>query len=375
MTNTDPYILGLESSCDETAVALVDAAGQVRVNAVISQVELHARFGGVVPEEASRKHLEAFLPMIREFMGEAGVGWDQIRAIAVTYAPGLIGCLLIGVETAKALAWRHDKPLIAVHHLKAHLHAPFLIPEIEGKTHLLLEKEQEFAVLPPNQNHQELNGTRRAIPNYPHVGLIVSGGHSSLALVTAPGVCRTIATTRDDAVGEAYDKVARLLEIGFPGGPVVDRRAAKGNPKRFPFTVPMRRKDAADFSFSGLKSAVARKVEELKSEGKLDDAAIDDLCAAFQATVIESLVGKSVEAAERNGVRDLLVVGGVASNRGLRSAMKSAAKGDMRIWFPHFSLCTDNAAMIAGLAWHVPPLAREDALELNPRAVLALESK
>ncbi|MBI1784317.1 tRNA (adenosine(37)-N6)-threonylcarbamoyltransferase complex transferase subunit TsaD [Candidatus Sumerlaeota bacterium] len=381
------YILGIESSCDETAVALVERNGAVRVNAVASQIELHAKFGGVVPEEASRRHLETCLPMVSATLEETGIGWDDIHAIAVTSGPGLIGCLLIGVETAKALAWRHGKPLIAVNHLQAHLHAPFLTPgqppEGNFRAHLLAENGEERQVLPSLPLSFPAGQTEPPAilsPLFPHVGLIVSGGHTSLAFVESPGRCKTLASTRDDAAGEAYDKVARILGIGFPGGPAVDARAARGKAERFAFTAPLKRRDVADFSFSGLKSAVARKVEELKAAGSnggenggLSEETLCDLCAGFQSAAIDALLSKSLDAARARHVKDLLIVGGVAANRGLRRAARSAAAGGLRIWFPHFSLCTDNAAMIAGLAWHLDPLSAEAALELNPQSSIPLD--
>ena len=365
------YILGIETSCDETACALVDVRGVVRVNNVSSQIDLHAKFGGVVPEVASRRHIEACLPLVHSTLAEAGVGWEGIAGIAVTRGPGLIGCLLMGVETAKALAWRHEKPLTAVHHLEAHLHAPFLHPSGEGAAHLLLEGGRSLKALPlwlgegaPPEDVRILE------PAYPHIGLIVSGGHTSLVFVEAPGRCEPIAATRDDAVGEAYDKVARLLGLGYPGGPVIAKLAVAGDAARSPFTTPMRRKDELDFSFSGLKSAVARKVgatrREIGEGAALDEGYIRDVCAGFQATVVKTLLDKAIRAARERRTRDLLIVGGVACNRGLRRAAAEAAAHGPRVWFPHPSLCTDNAAMIAGLAWRLAPLEPEEALELNP---------
>ena len=373
-----PYILGIETSCDETACALVDRDGRVRINAVSSQVDLHALYGGVVPELASRRHIETCLPLIESTLAQAGgVGWDEIAGVAVTQGPGMIGCLLIGIETAKALAWRYDKPLYAVHHLEAHLYAPSLLPDEEKAAHLLIENGEEKAVLPMERARSADPGeTEIRRPEYPNLGLVVSGGHTSLVLVESPDRCRQIAATRDDAVGEAYDKVARLLGLGYPGGPPVDRLAAEGDPREFPFTPPLKRRDVLDFSFSGLKSAVARRVERLRRDngsknGKpLGEKTIRDLCAGFQSTVIEVLLFKALRAARSTGVRDLLIVGGVASNRGLRKAAREASSGSLRIWFPHFSLCTDNAAMIAGLAWRLQPLERNAALELDPSASL-----
>lgn len=377
---TPEYMLGIETSCDETACALVDREGAVKVNAVASQIELHAQYGGVVPEVASRRHIEACLPMVESVIGEAG-GWDRIHGIAVTQGPGLIGCLLMGVETAKALSWRFEKPLYAVHHLAAHLHAPFLLPEKSEASHLLIENGKEFAAVPLVRHDREAKDSGVvAKPEFPNVGLIVSGGHTSLVRGAGPGRCATIASTRDDAVGEAYDKIARAMGLGYPGGPIVDRLAAEGNPQTFAFTPPMMRRDAPGFSFSGIKSAVARIVEKLRAEAglgendALDPRIVRDLCAGFQSAVIEVLLAKSFRAAREGGVRDLLIVGGVAANRGLRRAALKASKGEaargLRIWFPHISLCTDNAAMIVGLAWHLGPLSREAALELNPEASL-----
>ena len=284
-----PYMLGIETSCDETACALVDRRGRIKVNSVASQWDLHAQFGGIVPEVASRRHVEACLPMIETVLhGEGVAGWDDVAAIAVTQGPGLIGCLLMGVETAKALAWRYDKPLYAVHHLEAHFHAPFLLPEDPAFAHLLLEDGKQEAAI-PLENSSAPSGDPMLVkqPAFPFMGLLVSGGHTTLALVRGPGICETIATTRDDAVGEAYDKVARTMNLGYPGGPIVDRLAAQGDPKRFAFRPPLKRRDVLDFSFSGLKTAVARKVESLRESGGggknngLDDVTVRDLCAGF----------------------------------------------------------------------------------------------
>jgi N6-L-threonylcarbamoyladenine synthase len=378
MTDTDTCCLGIESSCDETAVALVTRAGRVRVNAVASQVDLHARFGGVVPEVAARMHIQACLPLVEEAMAEAGIGWDGIERIAVTRGPGLIGCLLVGLETAKTLAWLHAKPLAPVNHLAGHLHAIHLAPA--GAANRLAEAGEEFEVLPvqPDIDHpltRSDNPSRIEQPRYPYVGLIVSGGHTSLVEVGAPGVLRRIASTRDDAAGEAYDKVARVAGLGYPGGPVIDRLAADGDGSRVGLTAPMLRRDKPDFSFSGLKTAAGREVERLRTEGggAIDDATMRDLCAGFQDAVVEALMVKSLNALADSGGRDLVIAGGVACNRGLRrrAAQETARRAGVRIWFPHPSLCTDNAAMIAGLGWHVEPLGKAAALALNADASLA----
>lgn len=364
------YILGIETSCDETACALVDAQGRIAANEVASQVDLHAQFGGVVPEVASRCHVEVCLPLIETMIERSGIGWDEVSGVAVTWGPGLIGCLLMGLETAKALAWSKNKPLYAVHHLDAHLFAPYLTPNLENAAHLLVEDGKENFVLPNGDDASSRT------PEYPHVGLIVSGGHTALVWVRGPGRTELIAQTLDDAVGEAYDKVARVMELGYPGGPVVDRLAAKGDPKRFEFTRPLMKSGRPGFSFSGLKSALARKVEAVtdgngNSQLGPESPLVWDLCAGFQAAAVDVLVSKSIrEAADRES-RDLVVAGGVACNSGLRRAMTEAGVSGIRVWFPHPSLCTDNAAMIAGLAWHLEPLDAEAALELNPQASLA----
>lgn len=395
MSPQSSYMLGIETSCDETACALVDRDGRVIANVVASQADLHAKFGGVVPEVASRKHIETLLPLIDSMMQRAGgVDWDRIEGVAVTQGPGLIGCLMIGVETAKALAWRYGKPLHAINHLEAHLHAPYLLPERADQAHLLIEVGESKAAIPfaredsaaPHEaDSPQAEAAVIKTPEFPHVGLIVSGGHTTLVVVEAPGQCRPLAATRDDAVGEAYDKVARVMGLGYPGGPIVDRLAAEGDPAAFKFTAPLKRRDVLDFSFSGLKSAVARRVEALRgadgsnggsgssggnASGVLPEKIVRDLCAGFQATAIDVLLSKSMRAVGASGARDLVVVGGVASNRGLRRTASGLRAAGVRIWFPHFSLCTDNAAMIAGLAWHLKPLEAEAMLRLDPDASL-----
>ena len=366
---TRPYILGIESSCDETAVALVTREGRVATSEVASQVDLHARYGGVVPEEAARKHLEACLPLVEDAMANAGAGWDAIQSIGVTTSPGLIGCLLVGVETAKALAWLHGKPLVAVNHLNGHLFAIHVTPA-KG-VHRLTEHGEDFDVLPTAREGEPAT-TRVERPRYPHVGLIVSGGHTSLVRAKAPDTFETLATTRDDAVGEASDKIARALGLGYPGGPVIDRMAASGNPNAFAFTPPMMRRDQPGFSFSGLKTAVTREAGLLRETHgpNLPENVLNDLCASFQRAATHSLIVKAVDALLECGDRDLVVAGGVACNRGLRRRAAEATREHqaIRIWFPNPGLCTDNAAMIAGLAWHMAPLSPVEALELNARA-------
>lgn len=373
---TPPLILGIESSCDESACALVDADGRVWAQAVASQVDLHARFGGVVPEVAARRHIEAMLPLVDELFAEAGVDWNAVHAIGVTQGPGLIGCLLVGLETAKTLAWLHDKPLIGVNHLAGHLYALAVAPP-RGE-HLLIERGERVAVLPAARagSAEDADAARIAQPQYPFVGLIVSGGHTSLVWADAPDRIRTLAQTRDDAVGEAYDKVARALGLGYPGGPVMDRLAAEGDPEACPLRAPMLRRDKPDFSFSGLKTAAGRLAEQLHArypEG-IPEAELKNVCAGFQAAAVESLLGKSLNALSEHGARDLVVSGGVACNRGLRRRAEDLCRRrpDLRVWFPHPSICTDNAMMIAGLAWQLDPLPHRAALALNADAGMGL---
>lgn len=377
MTKAPRYILGIESSCDETAVALVEANGRVALNAVASQMELHAPFGGVVPEVAARHHIEACLPLVEEALDVVEGDWNRIERIAVTYAPGLIGCLLVGMETGKTLAWLHNKPLVAVNHLAGHLHATHLTPE--RGTHLLAEAGELHPVLPEGVESPETDASvRREQAPYPHLGLIVSGGHTSLVRVEAPGRYRTIAQTLDDAAGEAYDKVARILGLGYPGGPLIDNLATTGEPGRFVFTPPMMRRDKPDFSFSGLKTAVLREVELQRAEHgeELPHQVVCDLCTAFQTAAVEALIGKALAAAKRERLNDLVITGGVACNRGLRerAARASADHRWLRVWFPHPALCTDNAAMIAGVAWHLAPLDAQAALTLNAASTMPLET-
>ena len=312
-------VLGIESSCDETAAAVVDEHGQVLSDVVRSQIALHAPYGGVVPELASRDHMRAAVPVIREALAQASLEVGDLDGVAATARPGLAGALLVGLQVGKGLAWSRDLPFVAVDHLVGHLLAAFL--------------RRPDAPEPPA---------------YPFVALLASGGHTALYRVDGhrPSEIRELGATRDDAAGEAYDKVAKLLGLGYPGGPVVDRLAATGDPARFPLPPPMARRDSLEFSFSGLKSVVARRVAE---QGASRDATwVADVCAAFQSAVVGSLVGKAVRAAGQEGVDTLVLAGGVAANRGLRArAGEACAKAGLRLVVPPFASCTDNAAMIA----------------------------
>jgi N6-L-threonylcarbamoyladenine synthase len=312
-------VLGLETSCDETAASVVEDGRRVLSDVVASQVAVHAVTGGVVPEVASRQHLGAVLPVVRQALAAAGLSPRDLGGIAVTNGPGLVGPLLVGVEVGKSLAYAIGCPIVGVNHLAGHLAAIQL--DAEGGV-------QAGADGPP----------------YPHVALLVSGGHTLLVRRSAPLVSRVLGATRDDAAGEAFDKVAKLLGLGYPGGVEIDRRAAQGDPRAVRLPRPLPQREELDFSFSGLKTAVANHVRDGRPEG----AALDDLCASFQAAVVDVLARKARRAVSREGVAHLLVCGGVAANRGLRAGLAAAAQEDgFSLWVPPAQLCTDNGAMIA----------------------------
>jgi N6-L-threonylcarbamoyladenine synthase len=309
-------ILGIETSCDETAAAVVEDGRHVRSDVVASQVLVHAEYGGVVPEVASRQHLATVVPVVSRALADAGVAPRDLDGIAATCGPGLVGPLLVGVEMGKALGYALGKPMVGVNHLAGHLAAVFL-------------------------DHP----ANPAPPPYPHLALLVSGGNTLLLRVDGPSRVKMIGATRDDAAGEAFDKVAKLLGLGYPGGVVIDRLASQGNPKSIDFPRAMPGRDDLDFSFSGLKTAVATRIRE---HGVPGQAQMPDFCASFQTAVVDVLVRKSRRALAREGLRDLLVCGGVAANRGLRLALASAAEEDsFRLFVPTPKLCTDNGAMIA----------------------------
>jgi N6-L-threonylcarbamoyladenine synthase len=329
-------VLGIETSCDETAASVVEDGRRVRSDVVASQILVHAEFGGVVPEVASRQHLATVVPVLRRAVEEAGVGFGALDGLAVTCGPGLVGALLVGVETAKALAYALGKPIVGVNHLAGHLAAALLEPPDAGP-----------------EPHVP--------PTYPHVALSVSGGHTMLIRIDGPGQARLLGATRDDAAGEAFDKVAKLLGLGYPGGAVVDQLAATGNPEAHPFPRALPGRDDLDFSFSGLKTAVAVR---LGSGPPPEGAALADVCASFQAAVVDVLVRKARRALRREGLSALVVCGGVAANRGLRAALREAAAADgFRLHIPPPRYCTDNAAMIAAAGTQL--LARGDRAGLD----------
>jgi len=335
-------ILGIESSCDETAAAVVEDGERVLSSVVASQLATHGKYGGVVPELASREHLRAIVPTVRLAMEQAGSGWRDLAAIAVTEGPGLVGSLLVGITYAKSLCFAQGIPLIGVNHIEGHIHAVVMEARRAGSPVEL-----------------------------PALALVVSGGHTHLFEVSEEFRCRLLGKTRDDAAGEAFDKVAKLLGFGYPGGPVIDRLARFGNPRAVRFTLAKMKGNALDFSFSGIKTAalrwtqardmsaeIAGRRELLESGSHLDDEhwlAVTltetlNMLASFQATVIEELLRRAVRSAEEIGARSVIVAGGVACNSGLRAAVQAVRLG-IQVRFPSPGLATDNAAMISAAAF------------------------
>ena len=314
----DILILAIESSCDETAAAVVKNGREVLSNTIYPQIKLHTMFGGVVPEIASRKHIENINPVIRKALEDAGVTLDDIDAIGVTYGPGLVGALLVGVAEAKAIAFAKNKPLVGVHHIEGHISANY----VENK---------------------ELDP--------PFVALVVSGGHTHLVKVNDYGEYEIVGRTRDDAAGEAFDKVARAIGLGYPGGPKIDKLAKEGNPDAIEF--PRAHVDDApyDFSFSGIKSAVLNYINSANMQGKEINRA--DVAASFQKAVVDALVSRAVRLAKECGMDKLAIAGGVASNSALRAAIQEeCTKNNIRFYSPSPILCTDNAAMIGAAAYY-----------------------
>ena len=320
-------ILAIETSCDETAAAVVQDGRQILSNVIASQIDLHAQYGGVFPEMASRAHVETIVPVIDETMRAAHMGWDDLAAVAVTYGPGLAGSLLVGVNAAKGLALGRGLGLIGVNHIEGHIYANWLETEAEG------------AASPDDLL-------------FPLLVLVVSGGHTELVLMHGHRIYRRLGATRDDAAGEAFDKVGRLLGLPYPGGPVIEKVARRGDATRFRFPRAWL-DDSYDFSFSGLKTAVLREVRKLQDpeddEKPVRGLPVPDLAAAFQEAVVDVLAEKTVRAAMDQGVTAILLSGGVSANKALRDAVQDRA-GDIPVYYPPIHLCTDNAAMIGAAA-------------------------
>ncbi len=333
-------VLGLETSCDETAAAVVVDGRRPLSDVIASQIDVHRRWGGVVPELASRNHLVQLLPVVDEALSRAGVTLDQIDGIAVTAGPGLAGALLVGVQAAKALAWSAQKPLVAVHHLAGHLHAIRLAPDP---------------------------------PEFPFLGLVVSGGHTSLYAVTlADGLPRyeLLGCTLDDAAGEAFDKVAKLLGLPYPGGIQIDRLAKGGDPAAWRFPRALAHEGNLDFSFSGLKTALRLHLER---HGRPEGQALNDLCASFQEAIVDVLAQKALAAARREGIARIVLCGGVAANSRLRAVLtERAGAAGMAVFLPAPKLCTDNGAMIAAAGTFLLERGERAGLDLNADPALRL---
>ncbi|WP_138420893.1 tRNA (adenosine(37)-N6)-threonylcarbamoyltransferase complex transferase subunit TsaD [Aquibacillus sediminis] len=337
MTN-DQYILGIETSCDETAAAVIKNGTEVVANVVASQIESHKRFGGVVPEIASRHHVEQMTVVLEETLAQANLDMEQIEAITVTEGPGLVGALLVGVNAAKALAFANSKPLVGVHHIAGHIYAN------------RLSKEFSFPVL----------------------ALVVSGGHTELILMREHGSYEIIGETRDDAAGEAYDKVARTLQLPYPGGPQIDQLAAEGK-DNLQFPRAWLEEGSYDFSFSGLKSAVINKLHNAQQRG--EEFKREDVAASFQASVVEVLATKTYRAAKEYNVNQVIVAGGVAANKGLRSELeRQFSDQSIELLIPALHLCTDNAAMIAAAGSVAYNQGHRAGWDLNANPSLDLEA-
>ncbi len=334
---TDKIILGIESSCDETSASVVRNGRKILSNVISSQVDLHKKYGGVVPEIASRKHVELVIPVINQAIEEAGITPEVIDAVGVTYGPGLVGALLVGLSAAKAIAFAWGKPLVGVHHIEGHIAANYI-------------------------EHEELEP--------PFVCLVASGGHSHIVYVEAYDRFKILGKTRDDAAGEAFDKVARAVGLGYPGGPLIDKTAKEGNPKAIDFPRVYFGKGCYDFSFSGIKTSVLNYLNSLEQKGEKYN--IQDLCASFQSAVVDVLVTNLISAAKQVNLKKVALAGGVAANSELRKELKARADKDgLEVYYPSPILCTDNAAMIACAAHY--DFRRGNVSNLNLNAIPGLK--
>jgi len=335
-------VLGLETSCDETGAAIYDSTGGLLAQAVYSQVEIHARYGGVVPELASRDHVRKALPLIREVLDTAGVATDTIDGVAYTAGPGLVGALLVGAALGRSLAWAWGVPAIGVHHMEGHLLAPLL---------------------------------EEPAPAFPFVALLVSGGHTQLVDVEGVGRYRILGESLDDAAGEAFDKTAKILALPYPGGPELARLAERGDPGRFRFPRPMTDRPGLDFSFSGLKTFALNTLRETLPGSADPDQTRADIARAFEEAVVETLIIKCRRALAATGRRRLILAGGVSANRRLRERMNEAiAAAGGQTFYPRPALCTDNGAMIAYAGWLRLCAGQHEPLRFGARARWAMES-
>jgi N6-L-threonylcarbamoyladenine synthase len=334
-------ILGIETSCDETAAAIVENGQTILSNVVLSQVDIHAQFGGVFPEVASRHHVRTIYTIVQSALQEAHLNLENLDAIAVTRGPGLPGSLVVGVNMAKGLAIGSGLPLLGINHLEAHIYSAWLD-------------------LPPQSDFASQNPRAKLDPQFPLIALIVSGGHTELVLMKGHLEYERLGGTLDDAAGEAFDKIARLLGLSYPGGPAIQKAAERGNPAYFNFPRPWL-EGTWNFSFSGLKTAVLREVKYLKNH--MRELPVQDLAASFQAAVVEVLVGKTILAAKEFAAKEIIVAGGVSANLALRQEFHQQAPCPVHI--PPIFLCTDNAAMIAGTGYHRHILGYYDSLDMD----------
>lgn len=331
-------VLGIESSCDDTAASVLEDGRVVLSSIVSSQESIHAKYGGVVPELASRRHIETIVPVIEEALSNAGKTLGDIDGIAVTQGPGLVGSLLIGLSFAKSLSLAKGLPLTGVNHIEAHAHAAFLAEK----------------------------GERGAAPGFPFVALIASGGHTTLLHFEDATAYRVLGQTLDDSAGEAFDKVAKLLGLGYPGGAAIDRLAREGDKGAIDFPRPLASKGSLDFSFSGLKTSMLTYVKNLS--GPPSGALLRDLSASFQEAVVDSLVTKALRALRATGAKDLVAAGGVASNSRLRARLSEMAEEEgLGLYIPHPRYCTDNAAMVASLGFHQLEKGRLAGIDMNAK--------
>ncbi|GAH31124.1 unnamed protein product [marine sediment metagenome] len=334
-------IMGIETSCDETAAAIVEDGKKIISNVVASQINIHQKYGGVVPEIASRKHMEYIIPVIDKALDESEKKITDLSAIAVTYGPGLIGSLLVGLSVAKAMAYAQNIPLIGINHLEAHIYANFL-------------------------EHNEIKS--------PFVCLIVSGGHTSLVYIRNFGEYKLLGQTKDDAAGEVFDKITKVLDLGYPGGPITERLAKEGEPSSIKFPRPLLNDGSYDFSFSGLKTAVIYYIKELKEKNKI--IPVKDILSSFQQAVVDVLVEKTLRAVLEFKTKQIVLAGGVAANSSLRKEIKEKANLlNIKVFHPPTFLCTDNAAMVASAGYYKFKENKNSSLSIDAVSRLPLERK